>query len=118
MQPGKKKTTSTQKAASTASAHSVRPEIMEFHHYMADTPASKRPLVGEPTYERDASTLILWLPRNPSQPWSRICSSRRRRMRAAMMAARMRRLRDEHMRDQGWLGFRGNQSIKVEASRS
>ena len=38
--------------------------------------------------------------------------------RAAIMAARMRRLRDEHMRDQGWLGFRGNQSIKVEASRS
>ena len=38
--------------------------------------------------------------------------------RAAVMAARMRRLRDEHMRDQGWLGFRGNQSIKVEASRS
>ena len=38
--------------------------------------------------------------------------------RAAIMAARMRRMRDEHMRDQGWLGFRGNQSIKVEASRS
>jgi CBS domain-containing protein len=38
--------------------------------------------------------------------------------RAAIMAARMRRLRDEHMRDQGWLGFRGNQSIKVETSRS
>ncbi len=38
--------------------------------------------------------------------------------RAAIMATRMRRLRDEHMRDQGWLGFRGNQSIKVEASRS
>jgi CBS domain-containing protein len=38
--------------------------------------------------------------------------------RAAIMAARMRRLRDEHMRDRGWLGFRGNQSIKVEASRS
>jgi chloride channel protein, CIC family len=38
--------------------------------------------------------------------------------RAAIMAARMRRLRDEHMRDQGWLGFRSNQSIKVEASRS
>jgi CIC family chloride channel protein len=38
--------------------------------------------------------------------------------RAAIMAARMRRLRDEHMRDQGWLGFRGNQSIKIETSRS
>lgn len=38
--------------------------------------------------------------------------------RAAVMAARMPRLRDEHLRDQGWLGFRGNQSIKVEASRS
>lgn len=38
--------------------------------------------------------------------------------RAAIMAARMRRLRDEHMREQGWLGFRGHQSIKVEASRS
>lgn len=38
--------------------------------------------------------------------------------RAAIMAARMRRMRDEHMRDQGWLGFRGHQSIKVEASRS
>jgi hypothetical protein len=34
------------------------------------------------------------------------------------MAARMRRLQDEHMRDEGWLWFRGNQSIKVEASRS
>jgi CBS domain-containing protein len=38
--------------------------------------------------------------------------------RAAILAARMRRLRDEHMREQGWLGFRGNQGIKVEASRS
>jgi chloride channel protein, CIC family len=38
--------------------------------------------------------------------------------RAAIMAARMRRLRDEHMREQGWLGFRGTQGIKVEASRS
>jgi hypothetical protein len=27
-------------------------------------------------------------------------------------------LRDEHMREQGWLGFRGTQGIKVEASRS
>ena len=38
--------------------------------------------------------------------------------RAAIMAARMRRLRDEHMREQGWLGFRGTQGMKVEASRS
>ena len=38
--------------------------------------------------------------------------------RAAIMAARMRRLRDEHMREQGWLGFRGTQGVKVEASRS
>jgi chloride channel protein, CIC family len=38
--------------------------------------------------------------------------------RAAIMAARMRRMQDEHMRDQGWLAFRGNQGIKVEASRS
>ncbi|HKU27852.1 MAG TPA: chloride channel protein [Candidatus Sulfotelmatobacter sp.] len=38
--------------------------------------------------------------------------------RAAILAARMRRLRDEHMREQGWLGFRGHQGIKVEASRS
>jgi chloride channel protein, CIC family len=38
--------------------------------------------------------------------------------RAAIMAARMQRLRDEHMREQGWLGFRGAQGIKVEASRS
>jgi CIC family chloride channel protein len=38
--------------------------------------------------------------------------------RAAIMAARMRRLRDEHMREQGWLGFRGTHGIKVEASRS
>ena len=38
--------------------------------------------------------------------------------RAAIMAARMRRLRDEHMREQGWLGFLGTQGIKVEASRS
>lgn len=38
--------------------------------------------------------------------------------RAAILAARMRRLRDEHMREQGWLGFRSHQGIKVEASRS
>jgi H+/Cl- antiporter ClcA len=38
--------------------------------------------------------------------------------RAAILAARMRRLRDEHLREQGWLGFRGQQGIKVEASRS
>jgi CBS domain-containing protein len=38
--------------------------------------------------------------------------------RAGIMAARMGRLRDEHMRDQGWLGLRGHQGIKVEASRS
>ncbi len=38
--------------------------------------------------------------------------------RAAIMAARMRRMQDEHMRDRGWLGSRGHQSIKVEASRS
>ncbi len=38
--------------------------------------------------------------------------------RAAIMAARMRRLRDEHMREQGWLAFRGDRGIKVEASRS
>jgi CBS domain-containing protein len=38
--------------------------------------------------------------------------------RAAILAARMRRLRDEHMREQGWLGFRGHQDIKVETSGS
>ena len=39
--------------------------------------------------------------------------------RAAILAARLRRLRDEHMREQGWLGFRGQQqTIKVEASGS
>ena len=38
--------------------------------------------------------------------------------RAAILAARMRRLRDEHMRAQGWLGFGSHQGIKVEASRS
>jgi chloride channel protein, CIC family len=38
--------------------------------------------------------------------------------RAAILAARMRRLRDEHMLEQGWLMFRGPQGIKVEASRS
>lgn len=38
--------------------------------------------------------------------------------RAAILAARMRRLRDEHMREQGWLAFRSHQGIKVEATRS
>lgn len=38
--------------------------------------------------------------------------------RAAILAARLRRLRDEHMREQGWLGFRSHQGAKVEASRS
>jgi chloride channel protein, CIC family len=38
--------------------------------------------------------------------------------RAAILAARLRRLRDEHLREQGWLGFRSHQGAKVEASRS
>ena len=38
--------------------------------------------------------------------------------RAAILAARMRRLRDEYTRERGWLGFRGYTGIKSDASRS
>jgi H+/Cl- antiporter ClcA len=38
--------------------------------------------------------------------------------RAAILAGRMRRLRDEYTRERGWLGFRGYSGIKSGASRS
>ena len=38
--------------------------------------------------------------------------------RAAIMAARMRRLRDEHLRDQGWLRFRSREAVAADAEPS